>query len=187
MIDIPLLSKALTFYETEGFQPVQVPYVVDEGVSALTRPEGRGELWHDSQRVYAASAEQGFIQVLDTLLPGKYMALTPCYRDEPVLDALHYKVFLKLELAVIQGQKSDVNWMLDVAQRFFLDVCDIPTERVQIDSDQVDLVCRTSGIELGSYGIRRGLQDTLVYGTGFAEPRTSFVRNLLRAEYLSGS
>lgn len=170
MISADIIYRAGSFYQEWGFKPTAVPATIDPDISAVTRPPGRVDLPHLG-RVYPASAEQSFLQMLrdKTLAPGRYQALTPCYRDEPVLDHLHHRIFLKVELIIVGG--SDYLPLLLLAQRFFSNL-GIKTEAVP-EGDHFDLMA--GEVELGSYGIRRFEGQVYSYGTGVAEPRTSDV------------
>lgn len=102
MINWHLFSKAITTYTNLGYKLIEVPWLVDQQAIDVTLPpsakpftvNGCGEL---NQLV--GSAEQSFIYLAlhNKLLPGKYQALTPCFRDDKE-DDLHHKYFMKLEL-----------------------------------------------------------------------------------------
>lgn len=184
MISLERLMVAASFYQQKGFQPVDVPHVVRREISDLTRPSDRRELYHvDGKAVYSASAEQGFLELLSNgkLSEGSYQAITPCYRDEPELDDIHFKVFLKLELAIVGGDaQANANHMCEVAKKFFrsLGIRPFKVNAVNVLSPlQCDLVTG-KGLELGSYGVRSGVSKPYAYGTGMAEPRTSYALSL---------
>jgi len=174
MISLELLVRASEFYRGLGFFPLDVPLTIDESISAFTRPLGRVDLPHVGGKVYPASAEQSFLQLLRNRAapPGRYQAITPCYRDEPVLDELHHRIFLKLELIDIGG--TDIEPVISAVERFFCCCGGIKVQRVP-EGDHIDLVT-PEGVELGSYGVRVFEGTPYVYGTGLAEPRTSLVR-----------
>jgi hypothetical protein len=137
-----------------------------------------------------ASAEQSFLQLqLDAKaagasIEGKYVAITPCFRNEPRLDSLHQPYFMKVELIQwAQGdefrKRADLNAMITIASNFFRRY--LGTSIVEnLDPDPIgraayDIVSFQKQIELGSYGIRKHESvGEWIYGTGAAEPRLSY-------------
>jgi hypothetical protein len=189
-MNINILNKAVKYYNVFKFIEINVPYIVDEAISNRTKPKDRQNIFHyfheqnysevDPNRVYVASAEQSFIQLYKEgkLQIGRWMGLSPCLRDEPILDDLHYKMFLKLELIYIGS--DDVNFMVEMARSFFIEHLNLKVEKIKT-KEGVDLFYKN--IELGSYGTRT-MPDGLIYtyGTGLAEPRTSICleKNLMK-------
>lgn len=172
MISTRVLYDAITFYANCGFVMIDVPLLVDVDISNHTKPVDRENIHHNSDKVYVASAEQSFLQLhKEGRLPhGKFMALTPCCRDEAILDAVHYKTFLKLELIVVG--RCDINDILLPVKTFFgkslKNLC------IEDVGGVLDIV--SNGVELGSYGVRQFLNSDELYtfGTGVAEPRFSY-------------
>ena len=180
IISTKLIIEAVKYYESLGYKVIDVPQCVDFDVSQETKPVGVPELFHRGMKVYVASAEQSFLQMYKegNLPEGKYVAMTPCYRHEAILDETHYSMFLKVELMVM-GSKCSVEVRND-AKGFFLDkgVFTVPLKTNEAE-DGWDLNS-SSGIELGSYGVRYTFDGTpYTYGTGIAEPRFSTVLNNL--------
>ncbi len=106
---------------------------------------------------------------------GKYCGLTPCFRDEKILDNLHQQYFMKVELInTINVNKNSLTEMINFAKNFFNNY--LKTEVIQIDENSFDIF--GNGIELGSYGIRKYNNTKYIYGTGCAEPRLSSAINL---------
>ncbi len=181
IVSMTRMLSAIEYYKGRGYVLVDVPQCVDFEVSQHTKPDGVPELFHRGMKVYVASAEQSFIQMYKEgkLSEGKYMAVTPCYRHEAILDDTRYSMFLKLELINI-GSEDSYEVMFDALD--FLKplskaakVYYIPTEE---GVDTLDIICKD--IEIGSYGVRKMLDKTsYVYGTGLAEPRMSVVLNTL--------
>lgn len=172
-ISIKLINEAIGFYKSYGFQMIDVPVVVDQDVSQLTKPKGIPDLSHVDGKVYVASAEQSFIQLhKEGKLPdGTYMAITPCYRPERILDETHYLMFIKLELICVgEDRKSD---FVDYAYGFFSKaIPDIYEDEVMCNDHEVSYDLMFGGVELGSYGCRKMLDGTVyTYGTGMASPR----------------
>jgi seryl-tRNA synthetase len=171
------LTYAERFYEESGFAHITVPWLVDREISALTKPSDRHDFFVKDQAL-VGSAEQGFLQMIERgeLNPGRYIATTPCFRDEDPIDFWHQQYFMKTELIdTVNVSTEGLERVLVDAERFFR--LFLPLKRVQLGADTFDLVSAESGIELGSYGLRtaeiRGKHLAWVYGTGCAEPRLS--------------
>jgi hypothetical protein len=183
-ISTRLIIEAVDFYQELGYQLIDVPQVVDFDVSQHTKPEGVPEKFHRGMKVYVASAEQSFLQLHKEgkLANGKYVAMTPCYRNESCLDDTHYNMFLKVELINV-GSVNSEECVYD-SKRFF----DIYIPSVVVETDEsinsFDIIGASCKTELGSYGVRNTLDGTsYVYGTGIAEPRFSVVLE----KYYNGS
>ena len=168
------ILKAIEYYSKLGYQLIDVPQCVDFDVSQHTKPEGVPELFHKGMKVYVASAEQSFLQLHKEgkLLTGKYMALTPCYRHEAILDDTHYSMFLKLELIDL-GSEDSFSLMCDCFDFFKIYLKNkIHFTLTDEGICTYDINCENT--EVGSYGVRYTLDGTpYVYGTGIAEPRFS--------------
>jgi len=197
-IDWYILARAVEFYKARGYTYLEVPWIVSSGTTSMTLPEhGRAYgginirgLRHD----VVGSAEQGFLELFyrgeKGGLPRKTLlcSVSPCFRDERVVDDLHQKHFMKVELGEFMSDKfnSDPRPRIDTmlkmvsdAQDFMSQYMPVRAEEVSPMSDygetQIDLVTK-EGIEVGSYGIRRAGDNTFwVYGTGVAEPRFSYL------------
>lgn len=192
-IDWKLLAQAEEFYRSRlGSTYLETSWIVDPEVAGITAPSdeikcSRGQL--------VGSAEQGFLQMLSDEDPrieidkGKYYhSISPCFRDD-VVDELHMTHFMKLELIYplpkggYTGMYSVLEEMMKCAGRFFIEVGEI-TCNVEMTSfnnhaytgDSYDIIGLKSGIELGSYGIRKHGNIRWVYGTGLALPRFSQVK-----------
>ncbi len=193
------LLSAMQFHEKAGYHPIDVPWCVSDAAMTITRPVWAGTInaayiAGGKQQCPVASAEQSFLQLqLDQVkatghyMTGTYVALTPCFRNEPVIDDLHQPYFMKVELYDATANlghpfvnQDRLTAMIERAERFFkryLDVKVIPnTENDPVaDGPAYDIVAEGTNIELGSYGIR--FHDSVgrwVYGTGCAEPRLSY-------------
>ncbi len=175
IISTKLILDSLTHYEALGYKLIDVPQCVDIDVSAYTKPEQCKDIYHNGCKVYVASAEQSFIQLhKEGKLPnGKYVAVTPCCRDESTLDDLHYSSFLKVEVIHV-GIANLYHVMLD-AMRFMHKYLDITYTETREGTDTMDVVHNYTNTEVGSYGVRKMMDGTIyTYGTGLAEPRFSF-------------
>lgn len=173
-----LIGQAQNFYSQHNFQPIAVPWVVDEKYIAETKPEGVA-FYSTLGGVLVSSAEQSFIQMLDKGWdePGAYQATTPCFRDEDH-DYLHSPYFMKTELFDNENvTEMRLDDMVDVALQFFSQL--VPSVILPIGDGTYDIVGAKSGLELGSYGIRQRLHHEWIYGTGLALPR---LEQVLEAE-----
>lgn len=193
------IRDAMDFYSWNHFNNVNVPYIVDVDVSGITKPGFCYDLHHNKNKVYVASGEQSFIQLMkeNKLKDGQSMCITPCYRDEIDLDETHYLMFLKLELIIYYKKWDDLNsfykemdeklnYMISVAKKFFEEVTKIKflksdIQVIQINEDQYDIII--NGIEVGSYGIRETPYGNFIYGTGLALPR--FEQAIFKQGYLN--
>lgn len=168
-----LLFDAMTFYQKLGYQMIDVPMLVDKDAVKATIPPNIECLMHN-QMYYVGSAEQSFIHMYknNMLKDGKYMAMTPCHRFEMNENNLHFQIFLKLELIDIGTVDSSI--LNDATKFFSKHIAEITIEKTNSGTDLL-----SNGIELGSYGTRYFHNHVpYVYGTGIAEPRTSFVRKI---------
>lgn len=183
------LLKAVEYYGKCGFEYVNVPWAVSKEVILMTRPSHVvGEpfsLNSGGIDLYpVASAEQSFLQMaMDNVgvrPVGSLCALTPCFRNEPVIDELHQPYFMKVEL--ISWDKTtheDLTKMVAHARLLFEENtwvdCVPNTDPDPIGIEAYDLVTSHTGIELGSYGIREHPKvGRWLYGTGLAEPRYTY-------------
>jgi len=171
-VDYTRLGRAINFYQKLGYTLVSAPWTTPLEYVACTAPAHA--LQFPFQTGYlVASAEQSFIYLMDTkqLAPGKYMAVTPCFRNELIYSALTRPYFIKLELF----DSDPTAWpkLLTDAQAFF-EAEQIPTTVLPTSETSQDLM--SQDIELGSYGQRTLIlknQLSWSYGTGLAEPRAS--------------
>src|SRR5271154_5592967 len=190
------MLDAREYYEECGFQYIDVPWAVGRDAILLTRPpQIKGEPFNYEAggiTLYpVASAEQSFLQMqIDAIATGKpitgsYCTMTPCFRNEDVLDELHQPYFFKLELISWDKTTSeDLNKMIAAARLYIEhDDPDIWVDVIKNNAvdpisvaQQYDLVGALTKIELGSYGIREHPKvGRWAYGTGLAEPRYTYV------------
>jgi seryl-tRNA synthetase len=201
LINYRLLAKAEAFYQEAGYQLVSVPWTTgNEAIQQVTAPlvepqevKGLGFL--------VGSAEQSFLAeaVAGRLLPGRYVATTPCFRTEKEYDDIHRPYFMKTELFYLTSapRRKDLVDMVQSAWSFFESLgieCEVvlnrDVNRPDAGSFDINAIMSTCpDIELGSYGIRhyQGSGLSWVYGTGLAEPRTSVVLNRLKIERNDGN
>lgn len=188
-IDYRKLMQAIDYYTLHGFQYINLPWLVSENISSVTRPDSCQDFFINKE-VLVASGEQSFLQLIkdQKLAPGRYMGLTPCFRDEKVLDELHCQYFMKVELIdTLNPTEKSLDQIIELAINFFQQY--LPCEVVQMIDSTYDIVDIKNQIELGSYGIRQTFlnenpyQSKLtelkwIYATGCAEPRLTTTMNL---------
>lgn len=175
-IDLKSMYDAISFYKGKGFEPVSVPYIVEKEFNDYTKPDSEKDQKQHLGLEYVASAEQSFIKMLleGNLKGNAYQALTPCFRPEKNLSESHQQVFLKLELFA----KDDwLDFMIEDCFEFFT-AKGFPVDIVKTD---IGYDIELNGIEIGSYGLREVEGYIFTYGTGLAEPRFSYARELKHA------
>lgn len=173
MIDYGKIADAITFYK--DFQYIEAPWATSLKALSITMPPGH-KLFPLEDRYLVASAEQSFLQMIqDKLLkPGKYLTVTPCFRDDPISET-HQRYFIKAELINYTEKTWELDEMLQQAFKFFQRY--LKPQIVETSTpDALSFDINSSkGIELGSYGIRYHSDiGYWIYGTGVAEPRLSY-------------
>ena len=177
MINWHLFSEAIHSYTNQGYQLIDVPWLVDKQSINITLPSGKSNFTVNGcgeTNQLIGSAEQSFIYLVlqGKLLPGKYQALTPCFRDD-LEDEWHNKYFMKLELIELGAQyyNNVIRNARGVLSKF-------TSKKIAAISTQEGSDLIIDGIEIGSYG-KRSYQDIMwAYGTGLAEPRFSKVNSV---------
>jgi hypothetical protein len=178
------LSQAVNLFKARGYEYVEAPWIVPTEVLKVTCPE---EHWIVQSNIggLVGSAEQSFIHLenIKSLKTGKFVACTPCFRNEERVDNLRQKTFMKVELYSNKDVSSIalehlVNDML-AFYRTFLSIDEWSTlDRVSFPDGSVDI--ELAGIEIGSYGTRERDGRCWLYGTALAEPRFSSALKILR-------
>jgi hypothetical protein len=177
------LSAAIRYYERLGYIYREVPWIVRRSITEVTLPKDAKPFAVEGYGDLCGSAEQSFIQMMvdKEMGLGKWMTLTPCFRDDPI-DYHHQKHFMKVELIDTRPEADYIHIMRD-AESFMLqyvqDRAQIQNEK--ISDNQIDLMLDAEWlddlVEIGSYGVRTftldGVTYTWHYGTGLAEPRFS--------------
>jgi hypothetical protein len=168
------IAHANLFYKGCDFIPVETPWIVRREISNVTMPSFTvptstivGDL--------VGSGEQGLLAIADKLGSGKWMTTTPCFRGD-VPDQIHGTHFMKVELMILNMSGASVEDVLLNAIDFHKQYLDIAVYGTGINA--YDILCKKTGIELGSYGVRKYGRHTWVYGTGVAEPRLSTVSRM---------
>lgn len=173
------LAEARFFYESQGFKYIDVPWFVPQHIDNITRPGERKSLVTDLGN-FVGSAEQSFLWLAQQgkITKGKYCTITPCVRLEPNLDELHQNGFMKLELFHYEPENEDaLSGLISAARDFYVNKLGIFAHYIRYSNYEWDLEDSIFDIELGSYGQRIRPFANWVYGTGCAEPRTSYVYN----------
>jgi hypothetical protein len=172
------LLRTVDHFKSLGYTYVEVPWTVScEAMQATF--VGKNPLSQVFQNRYVvASGEQSFIQLeIEGKLPiGKYVTLTPCYRDEPNVSDTHKLSFMKVELYITDIKDSSVysDMVGECADWFF----SLQDHDVTLISTDIGHDFNIGDIEIGSYGEREYNGKKWLYGTAIAEPRFSTaVRN----------
>jgi len=172
-VDWSILASAVRFYEEEGYQRVESPWFQPMDVIAETCPNSANIIVAGHFGGLVGSAEQSLMAAdfEGKLGKGRFFSLTPCFRNEPVIDRLHLTCFMKVELYDNEHcDENGVMGVLSVAKRFMEQAVDQQIDILKT-ADGFDLML--GDVEVGSYGIRTRRGTTWVYGTGVAEPRLS--------------
>jgi hypothetical protein len=166
------ISAAIEWYRGLGYQYIDLPWMVPSEYVRPTLPAGRlPKMVREGLTDCGAllgSGEQAFYHKLKTsdFPPGnQFMTCTPCFRSEERYDPLLVRPqFLKVELFVLPNTELTVLDMANHAHKFMRRW--YPGCLILTTSEGLDIMY--NGVELGSYGDRRG---EYLYGTGLAEPR----------------
>lgn len=182
------VARAVAYYTAIGYQYVEAPWIVGEEALAATLPPGRTGL-RTQDGPLVGSAEQSFLQLMldGQLSAGRYVAASPCFRDDEV-DELHQRTFFKVELIWVLAAEQSAADLVDQTVRdatdFFHQIAPAGSlARPQVGTG-VDI--ELGGVEIGSYGCRQYRGHRWVYGTGLAEPRFSVARKLFLQSALLG-
>lgn len=168
-IDWTMLGAAVEFYKSFGYQYIEVPYAVPEEFIRLTLPPQYEPDRVEGLGCLVGSAEQSLLSL--DLQDGSYMAVSPCFRPEPVLNEFYQRHFMKVELFQI-GDLMPMSMMED-AHMF---MSRYATVEVLETPEGWDLT--VDGIEVGSYGMRQAGIYKWACATGLALPRFDVARRL---------
>lgn len=184
-INYDRLSTAVDFYRQHNFQYIAAPWIVPQWAIDATLPEGEKST-QSSYGPLVGSAEQSFAYMYNrdqgndddelSLVPGRYIAVTPCFRCDPE-DSTHFKYFMKAELFSNEAHDLSPEGLTDVitlAVQFFSRYIPGGVKVVKTGVESYDIVTADGLLELGSYGIRSHSELGIwLYGTACAEPRLS--------------
>lgn len=169
LVDWLRLGKTTNYYKTLGYRHITVPWWVSQKALQATHLDS-------TQDGLVGSAEQSFIELhLRGELPlGRFVACSPCFRIEPVLDIHHQKEFMKVELWD-STDTSDLNLrrMIEDALLWFLKMTGDSAPGLRAIPTKEGFDIELNGFEIGSYGRREAHGVQWLYGTGVAEPRFS--------------
>lgn len=180
-IDWRILADALSYYEELGYRRVEASWFVPMSVQMLTCPHEDYVLSVPGHGALIGSSEQSFIDMTlrDALAPGRYVALTPCFRNE-VEDMTHSRTFMKVELFVSGSDPDDA--LIREAGLMRQRAATFMRGRCGVEPDVITTACGEDlelyGVEVGSYGVRSAAGIHWAYGTGLAEPRFSYAASL---------
>ncbi|MBA44818.1 MAG: hypothetical protein CMF62_12580 [Magnetococcales bacterium] len=174
-INWQFLSQALAYYQNQGYTYVEAPWTVRRETTEVTFPQAYEAMGHDNglDNDLVGSAEQSFIQLaLDGDLPkGRYVALTPCFRQEPAISATHRAYFMKVELFDSLTPTDDqLQKTIKTAFNWFKQHTTGKLEIVQTD---LGYDINLNDIEVGSYMKQKHGDFEWLCATGHAEPRFS--------------
>lgn len=178
MITLPMwqnLARMGGYYEKLGFRDLPQPWFASLEAIRVTLPPDRTPHMLSDWDIFVGSAEQAFIDRMFTreMQPGRWQAITPCFRQEPVYDELHRPYFMKLEL--IEYMPSDaiaaLTMMLWQVREALTTLLPVGSPEVMVEKTEIGWDLTLRGEEIGSYGIRELAGHQWVYGTGIAEPR----------------
>lgn len=193
-IDYARIGRAVTYYRTRGYTYLEVPWIVEHESTKVTLPVAAKAMATYCGPAYegdlVGSAEQSFIQLLrrDQLAPGKYVAVSPCFRHEAVYNDRYQPYFMKVELIAVlppgqdiaRGAKEVLVYDMlatDAFEFFSSELTEEQESFLQYEpQDALATDIELAGIEVGSYGYREWLDHRWIYGTGLAEPRFSVAR-----------
>ncbi len=180
------IAAAIDYYQSKGWQYVEVPWIVSPSVHRATVPFGENDPRYYDNKLpdgfLVGSAEQGFVQLAESgaLKPGKYCAVSPCFRSEAEKDDIHYRNFMKVELfqnwrdQYLAEEEKDLEQMITEVIGFMSKYLTV-VKKVFRPLYDIDIQEVTTGIELGSYGMRSIGNIEYLCGTALAEPRFSTV------------
>lgn len=171
LIDYSKIATAIEYYKKMGFSYIDVPWDTPKKHREITF---RGQDFNpiSEDRFLVGSSEQSFAYLSDIgkLKRGSYVACTPCFRGDE-LDELHQQYFMKVELFDTNDTSiRRLHHIIKLTEKFFSNY--IPVRIVETSHNNYDIET-TTGIELGSYGIRAWHGLEWIFATGIAEPRLS--------------
>lgn len=173
-IEWSLLMQILQYHQDNGYMGMEVPYLVERATVDLTYT---GPLDPALQgRYLIGSGEQGFLELerRGKMPRGKFVTLTPCFRDEPHVDEYHQLYFQKVELYQNVNVSRRAAWeMMEDAYAGMRIFTNSRAFNIEYTDEGFDLMLH--GVEVGSYGKREVNGISWVYGTALAEPRFSTV------------
>jgi seryl-tRNA synthetase len=197
-----LLIDGLKHYINNGYTYVNAPWDVMQDISAITKPIDKDDFPLRDGQVLVGSAEQSLISIMKGAANPEYdipfdtniVTVTPCFRNEPVLDELHQLYFMKVELFrcwMWMDKHNKGEMAKQYTEQLLSDALDfynkyIPCQVLKINDNTFDIVDKKNNIELGTYTSYTHGYHEWVCGTGVAEPRLSTVINKQKTPGLTG-
>jgi aspartyl/asparaginyl-tRNA synthetase len=171
------LSDAISYFVDHGFSYIEAPWVVPDEIIMATCPQNRFMVRSDIGNL-VGSAEQSFIHLdnQNLLETGRFVACTPCFRNEDEIDEFHQKSFMKVELYVNENPSQEVFdiFLEDMVNFYGTLLNDDEKNDLKIHSvDDSSVDIELYGVEIGSYGFRTFKNKSWIYGTALAVPRFS--------------
>ena len=173
------LVETLDHFRTNrDFEQIEVPWLVSLDAIRMTH---NGPAEPTLQNLYVVgSAEQSFLELdLHGMIhPGKYVSLTPCFRDEPVLSKFTNLHFMKVELyQTVDVEIGNLQYLVNACSLWFEHLAKGTDSEIKIVQTYEGYDINLNGIEVGSYGMRTVNGHSWIYGTALAEPRFSVALN----------
>lgn len=187
IIDYNLLNKAIKFFSKCGFRQIETPWRVSK--EAINATFNSDNSFATADKFLVGSAEQGFLEIKNTLQDSQYMSVSPCFRNE-LEDYFLQQEFIKLELIILTDDYMEDNMFLVETTR--KNVVKFIIKKLKIKSSDIVIVQTNdensiysediliNGIEYGSYGIRQFQDLYYIYGTGIALPRASKILKYIK-------
>jgi hypothetical protein len=204
------IAQSIKYYTEQGFEHIEVPWFIPRHINLLTKPSFlhhdksfclTENLFNQNEYELLGSAEQAFIYLaLNNEIKENinYVAFSPCFRTEPLIDTNHLYYFLKVELFsyikidcisklahdqhLVEQSHQKMLMIHQHAFNFFNTLVANKThntlESVVMNDKSIDI--ELNQVEVGSYGNRiicteKEFNNNIIvsYGTGLAEPRFS--------------
>ncbi|MCZ7862508.1 hypothetical protein O9X98_14130 [Agrobacterium salinitolerans] len=166
------LARALDYYSSNGFLRVELDWSAPKDICSITCPD-EGRMFAFDDEYLVGSAEQAFMdaQNLGSLPAGRYVALTPCFRREPVVSETHLRHFMKVELFASHDARDELAYEFGLLAADFMQRETSHVVELVATEEGYDL--EIAGLEVGSYAARTANGMSWTCGTGLAEPRFS--------------
>ena len=176
MIDYQKIADAVTYFQSLGYKYVEVPWIVRPEISEITNRSFRN--FETFMGNLVASGEQSFLDIRDTFGQNdKRVCVTPCFRDEEIVNEISRNWFIKAELIIANPtdeRRQRAEMFIDAYHFFKRYDNAMPIETLNDTSnDYYKKDIGINGLEVGSYGIREYNGFKWIYGTACAEPRLS--------------
>ena len=197
-IDYSLVSKALEFYVSKGYEYIDVPWMINPKFGKMTESPDSGIFTtidsYGRELHLIGSGELGFIQMAHLMIPNKkYVSATPCFRRGDI-SVIHSETFFKVELSSCSNSSNEmylefINDAMILFKQFGADSNRLnityPDKNDYRFNHDIEYPVSLYGqrpfmLELGSYGQRyienlHSTNNVINYGTGLALPRFQLI------------